>query len=451
MSSPVLDQLAQHQFQLLDYVPTLEQARIHACNKRFVLVAGGEQAGKSLLSARELLRRMAGDNAPGLYWLVGAHYDLTRPEFEYLRDDFLKLGVLKDASKRVDPGYLVLHDGTRIETKSAKAPRTIAMRAPDGIVACEAAQMELDVYWRLRGRVAPKRGWLFLSGTFETSLGWYPSLFNEWEWGTTEEQAFSLPSYTNTHLYPSGANDPEILRLKAISSDQYFMERIEGKPCPPKGLVIPEFKPHLHIRELDWNPDEPVQIWQDPGYEYAYAVLATQIIHGQVRVFDEVYERGLIDEQIIEVVVNKPWWKNVQRGVADIYVNQHQARKPIAEVWQEKAGLTLVGQKVPVNEGNERLKSFLRVDPLTNEPKLVIDPSCRGILSELGVVPNPFDGQTRAYRWKLDRGGNVVGDTPEDKWNHSIRACVYGLVDNFGYATVQHRQFIPVKRWGRRR
>jgi hypothetical protein len=80
---------------------------------------------------------------------------------------------------------------------------------------------------------------------------------------------------------------------------------------------------------------------------------------------------------------------------------------------------------------------------------VVFSPKCRGTLSEFGAVPSPFDGQTRAYRWKTDREGNIVGETPEDKNNHAIKAAIYGLVSRFGYGYVANREFIKVKRWAK--
>ena len=138
--------------------PTPAQMPIVECRKRFILVAGGEQAGKSMMASKYLLARMMEINNEGLYWLVAADYERTRAEFEYLIDDFSALGVLKEASKRVDPGRIILADGTRIETKSAKDPRTLAMRAPDGIIGCEASQLDIETFYRMRGRCAPKRG-----------------------------------------------------------------------------------------------------------------------------------------------------------------------------------------------------------------------------------------------------------------------------------------------------
>ena len=434
-------------FDLIDFQPTELQSRILNSDKRFILVAGGEQAGKSMVASKFLLQKFLTDESPGLYWLVAADYERTRAEFEYLSQDFAKIGILAEVSKRVDPGRIVLADGTRIETKSAKDPRTLAMRAPNGILGCEASQLDLETFYRLRGRCAPKAGWLFLGGTFESSLGWYPQTFATWESGVGEEQSYSLPSYSNFHLYPGGREDPEIKRLEAFASDDFFMERIEGRPVPPRGLVFNEFRASIHSGEVEYVPNEPVHIWMDPGYAGGYALEAVQIINDTVRVFDEIYEIGLVTEEMADVAMAKPWWKDVQYGVIDIAGRQHQAMPAPAEVWLSKTGLYLASEKVPINDGTERLKSFLKVDPITGYPRITIDAKCKGVLSEFGAVPNPFNNQTQAYRWKQDREGNIVGNTPEDKYNHGIKALIYGLVHHFGFSYSADRQKIKVRHW----
>jgi hypothetical protein len=402
-----------------------------------------------MIASKYLLSRFLETDEPGLYWLVAADYERTRAEFEYLVQDFASLGILASVTKRVDPGNIILADGTRIETKSAKDPRTLAMKAPDGIIGCEASQLDLDSFHRLRGRVAPKRGWLFLAGTFEGSLGWYPQLFLAWNNNAyPDEQSFSLPSYSNIHLYPEGKADPEIMRLRAQSSDEFFMERIEGIPAPPYGLVFGEFRADLHIDpEASWVKGEPVYLWIDPGYAGAYAVEVVQEINGQICVVDEVFEQGLITTEVIEIAQSRPWWKDVQGGVIDIAGYQHQAMSAPAEIWMEKTGIYLSAQKIRINDGTERLKGFLRPNPLNGASKIVFNPKCRGLLSEFGAEPSPIDGQTRAYRWKVDRDGNIVGGSPEDKNNHAIKAVIYGLVDRFGYGYMANRSLIKVKRW----
>ena len=442
-----MTQISSAVFDLIGFNPTEEQNLILNSNKRFILVAGGEQAGKSMVASKFLIQKFVHDESPGLYWLVAADYERTRAEFEYLTEDFAKIGILAEVTKRVDPGRIILADGTRIETKSAKDPRTLAMRAPNGIVGCEASQLDLETFYRLVGRCAPKKGWLFLGGTFESSLGWYPQTYTAWESGVDDQQSFSLPSYSNFHLYPGGREDEEIKRLEAFSSDDFFMERIEGKPVPPRGLVFNEFRASIHSKEVDYIPGEPVHVWIDPGYAGGYAVEAVQIINDDVRVFDEVYEIGLVTEEIIDIVMTKPWWQDVQYGVIDIAGNQHQAMPAPAEVWLHNSGLYMASQKIAINDGTERLKSFLKVNPLSGYPRLTIDSHCKGILSEFGAGPNPFDGQTRAYRWKMDRDGNIVGNTPEDKYNHGVKALIYGLIHQFGYGYSSDRKKIRVKHW----
>jgi hypothetical protein len=434
-------------FEKVGYDPTVAQKPIIFSDKRFILVAGGEQAGKSMVASKFLLSKWTETQGPGLFWLVAADYERSRAEFEYLVQDFATLGILKKASKRVDPGRIELADGTVIETKSAKDPRTLAMRAPDGIIGCEASQLDLETFYRLRARCAPKKAWMFLGGTFEGSLGWYPQLFLAWQHGSDVEKAYSLPSFSNHHLYPGGENDPEIERLQKDSSDDFFKERIMGIPSPPRGLVFHEFRADYHVREIEYVPDEPVHLWIDPGYAGGYAVEVVQILDEQICVVDEIYEKSLITEEIVDLAMDKPWWRDVKFGVIDVAGYQHQAMSAPAEVWLDKAGLYMASQKVKINDGTERLKSMLKVDPKHHRPKLIINPKCKGVLSEFGAAPNPFDGQTRVYKWKTDRDGNIVGNQPEDKYNHGIKALIYGLIDRFGYSHIENMDRIRVKRW----
>ena len=434
-------------FEKVGYDPTVAQKPIIFSDKRFILVAGGEQAGKSMVASKFLLSKWTETQGPGLFWLVAADYERSRAEFEYLVQDFATLGILKKASKRVDPGRIELADDTVIETKSAKDPRTLAMRAPNGIIGCEASQLDLETFYRLRARCAPKKAWMFLGGTFEGSLGWYPQLFLAWQHGSDVEKAYSLPSFSNHHLYPGGENDPEIERLQKDSSDDFFKERIMGIPSPPRGLVFHEFRADYHVIEIEYVPDEPVHLWIDPGYAGGYAVEVVQILDEQICVVDEIYEKSLITEEIVDLAMDKPWWRDVKFGVIDVAGYQHQAMSAPAEVWLDKAGLYMASQKVKINDGTERLKSMLKVDPKHHRPKLIINPKCKGVLSEFGAAPNPFDGQTRVYKWKTDRDGNIVGNQPEDKYNHGIKALIYGLIDRFGYSHIENMDRIRVKRW----
>lgn len=449
----------------VDFKPFVTQAKVLDSGKRFIQVTGGEQSGKSELAGEVLYERFPDDLNKAranhdtlLYWLVADDYDGTKREFEAIVQRFSALVGANNvnATKVVNPGYIEIKTSDsliRIETKSAADPRKLRMRAPYGIVVCEASQLDLESFQRVMGRAAPRRAWVFLSGTFEEgSTGWYPQVWSAWQSGVDDRQSFSMPTTENTVLYPGGIDDPEIQRLKSESSDQWFLERIMGIPVPPRGLVFNEFRPDVHVQDVEYVPGHKIYLWEDPGFgsQSAHAIEVAQVIDGQIRVFDELYERGIITEGMIEIIVKRPWWKERENAGIHLvtdpnYKDAHHSMSSVAEQWLKDTGLVAGGERGKINSGNERLKTFLKIDPLSGVPGIVWAPRCRGVLSELGAGPNPFDGQMRAYKWKIDRDGQVYGDTPEDKNNHGLRGTVYGIVDLYGYVTSNRGDVIHVR------
>jgi len=424
-----------------EYSP--EQSALVTCGAREVLGGGGERAGKSFIASDYLNVRFWQGS---LYWIAAKDYDRCHAEFEYSARAMIDIGAVLPADVHTPKSgqwSMQLGTGAVIKTWSLQDWLKVGSEAPDGIVICEVAQISHTEYTRLTDRTAEKRGWVVGTGTFEGSLGWYPELWNVYQLPGQAGQSFALPSWSNHHVYPGGYNDPEIQRLKAKHPDDYFQERFGGVPCPPKGLVFPEFKALTHVKELEVL-DAPVYLWIDPGYDGAYAIEVVQIVGETVFIVDEVYERGLVTDQMIDVCMTRPWWSLVAGGAADIYIMQHQAMPAVAEVWQAKAHLVLACQKIEEAAGRERLHTFLTVNPIDHQPRMFIDPKCKGILSELGVAPNPFTGEAEPYKWKEDRTGVVVGKAPEDKNNHGVKAVIYGLIDRFGYVTRAKKSREPV-------
>jgi len=428
----------------IDIVPTPAQEPIIYSQQRQILVAGGERSGKSRVAASFLTTRMPFGR---LFWLVAADYSRTKPEYEYICENLERLGYNFQASKQVDPGEIVVLDRKggvvfRIVTKSSKDPRTLAAEAPDGVLVCEASQIDYESYLRLRGRIAEKRGWMFLGGTFESSLGWYPELFERGQAPPATEDdlvSFSMPSWTNLFVYPGGREDPEIKSMELLFSPDWFNERLGGKPCPPKGRVFNEFSLPIHVgtgEYFDFDPVDLVHIFVDPGYATAYSVLAAQQRGESLVVFDEIFERDLVTSDIIKLAKQKPWWNRVIGGAVDIAARQHQAMPAPTEVWLKEAGVHLRSQQLPIRDGIEAVKRYLVVNPKSGQSLLRIHDRCHGLISEFGGCPNPITNQTAVYRWKMDKDGSIVNETPEDKNNHAIKALAYGLVDLFGFSAL---------------
>ena len=151
---------------------------------------GGEQGGKSHSSAMKLYQIIMGflgeyaeqGKAAGeVAWLVADPYELTYQEFHNL-EDWLKSSPFEvTASKRVDPGEIIVKvpGGVFvIKTRSASDARTLRAESPIVVLLCEGALISFDAYERLISRVARARkqfpgfGAIILSGTFEGSIGW---------------------------------------------------------------------------------------------------------------------------------------------------------------------------------------------------------------------------------------------------------------------------------------
>jgi hypothetical protein len=465
-----MDAVTQEIFDQIEFTPTDGQVPFLEAGEHLLQLTGGMQGGKSKSAAAKATALYPtilaanptdgdGKGPPILIWLIGESYDETAKEFEYLADHLTALfgASLVDVSKRIDPGHIEVKyldeakARIRIETKSAAKISRLSKDAPHLVVMCEAGQQGYDVFETALARVSMKNGYLILVGTLEAEQPWYAQNHIAWQNGVDGRRSFSLPSTSNPYFYPGGENDPKILELKRNTSDRFFMERIKGIPVPPTGLVFPEFRPDIHIRDADWLPDEEVFLFTDPGYAGAAAVEVYHDINGQMVGFDEVYERGMTTEDVIAICQQRQWWKSVSsgkvKGVIDIAGYQHQAMAAPAEIWLAKAGLHLSAGKIGINDGVERMRAFLKPDPIFGRPKITFSPKQKGIISEFGAATSPFDSRVMApYRNKLDRDGNMVGSTPEQKNNHGISATIYGLVDRYGYTMQRGRELVTMLR-----
>lgn len=414
------------------YKPSPAQLAAHDSPARVRLIAGGERAGKSHSAAMELFGRILQGR---LYWIVGPEYDLCRPEFDYVLDACRRIDavatVREPATARAE---LITRTGARIVTRSAREPERLAGEAPDGILACEAAQLPAAAFLRLRARVAERRGWLWLSGTFESARGWYADKFRAWQLTQpSESRAFSIPTWENLALYPGGRKDPEIADLEAMFPPDLFMERFGGVPCPPSTLVFREFDPRVHVSGSAQPSGSPVELAIDPGYAGAYAVLAIEQRGADVAVIDEVYLRRTVAGDVIAACRQRPWWPRVRGGVIDVAGHQHHAAPSQVEVWASLARIRLRSHRVLLRDGIDRLRTFLR-DPVAESPRLAIAPQCRWLVREFGL-----------YRYHDDSDLKSVSEDPIDRDNHALKALSYWLYDRFGPVERPPRQSIPFR------
>lgn len=418
-----------------------------------MLVAGGERAGKSFTSALYAIVRIPYGK---LFWFVGPDYEQAQAEFKYTIEMLGQLGAIRSqrdvSMPKVGKWQAVLRSGQLLETKSADEVKKIASKAPDGIIMCEAAQHQYASYLRCVGRVAEKRGWLFMCGTFEGSEGWYPELFDEWALANNPDGgvSYSLASWENPFVYPLGRQDPEIQSLEIAYRrvPGMFEERCGAIPVPPIGLVFREFRHSVHVSsKAKFNPELPVYLAVDPsGGGAPYSVLACQFKececsdkhpHDRMElchVIDEVYETGMIGEDVMQLCLRKPWWKAVRGGAIDVEAPDEQKR------WLSHTKKHLKSEKVPQLQGIRREKSFMHYSyddkgQLADLPHLQINPDCSGLQTEY-----------RQYKRHDPTDDALIPKEvpPSNQPNHSIKGLWYLLIARYGY--VRGRKLPTVSR-----
>jgi hypothetical protein len=435
------------------YQPSPRHWEIHRSPAKEILIGGGERGGKSRSVAQELVGRLT-VGKPERFWLVGAKYENTHVEFRSTITLLQCLGVLPWEARKLrefvrmarDRAWEVKlpgdFDGTEIVTRSADEVTNIASWSLDGVVMCEAALLAEEAYRRLQGRVAERDGWILLSGTFEKTVGpWYARKFLEWTRHELEhhQQVFSLPTYENKVLFPEGSGDKKYQLMVADSSPERVAERYEGRPVPPSTIVFPQFSKDTHVGDHPFVPQEPanevrkpVYLAIDPGWAN-YAILALQrYVHedgsARIHIIDEVYGHNQTRGELIQRCRMRSWWKNLSSmgHVCDVAGNQRHGGDARSEIraWYDVTGLRLNSRKVSIEQGIDRVASFLTLLVPTGEmePRLFIDRRCRELLNEFEL-----------YQY-ADNKALAEVRVPEDKYNHGIKALGYFLVMTYGHS-----------------
>jgi hypothetical protein len=407
---------------------------------RLMLIAGGERAGKSWVSGLfGTTRTMYGD----LFWIIGPDYALARPEFHYWTENLMRLGAIRSdrdvSMPKVGPASAVTKTGQRIETKTSDDVHKLAAYAPSGIVIAEAAQQSYEVFLRSIGRVAETRGWVLMSGTFESSLDWYADKFNEWKDPNNPDGgiSYSMPSWNNSFIYPGGREDPEILRLERIYErvPGMFDERLGAVPVPPAFLVFREFRHSMHVHpSIKYDPSLPVYLAVDPASgTNPYSILAVQFrkhereeLHPDpidyCNVIDEVYLSGRIGEAMIEICKDRVWWSSVRGGAIDVEAPDEKKR------WLKYGKVRLHSEKVHQLAGIRRLKSFLYYR--RDEEGTLIEPPHLMLSPKVKSLPYEFSKYRRPEAPDDDHRPRDL--LPKNLPDHSIKALWYLLIARYG-------------------
>lgn len=443
-------------FKAYGFEPNVQQKPIiddFISGQRIIMATGGERSGKSYSCAAaagldigpRLDEDGEVDDRERRYWIVGPDYRSCRPEFTYIHNALFALdGILEDYLPRDDnsPWSLTTRWGVRIETRTSSDTKKLASFTVDGALMVEAGMQEEEAFRKLRGRVSETRGWIIIVGTLEETNPWYVDRMKEWEAENEyDARAYSLPTWSNTAIYPLGEDDPEIISLRNTLPADYFAFRYAAKPMKSSSLVLPEFDRTLHVsKTLEYiAPDSytsnasKLELAIDPGF-HSFAIAFVQEVGDTLHVLDAIYERNAIVQDLVPQLKKHPLWKHIDAtnaGVIDVASKQHHANKSVMDVFREE-GIHLRCKKHPLSTSVMSLRNRLRPRPITGIPGVLISSKLRSGYTVSGKTVKAVGPMSEFDLWKKSPH---TGEP--DKINCDLlKALAYYILDKYGQTTV---------------
>lgn len=247
-------------------------------------------------------------------------------------------------------------------------------------------------------------------------------------------KSYVIPSWSNRIEFPGGREDPEIKQWwasLALTDPDLPLERLAAISRPLRERVVSEAT-EAHILEMEIPEDARHEVWIDPGYASAYAVVFVALWERNGKPFfycyDELYEQRQNTEQIIALCRRKPTWPKIDpgEGVIDIASKGHRdATQSALEIWEKKTEINFSKKFWHEDRQRERLQNCFR----TNQ--IALNPRCRGFIAELGLG-EPVFPEMHPWKYSTDRDGRIRSEKPIDRWNHSVKAAAYGLLHHLG-------------------
>ena len=417
-------------------------------------VGGGEGAGKTFLAAFYAIARTTFTLAvlgleEQLVWICGQDFEDARKELDEVYKllqvmdavDYSRTNIPTTKDKRA---VVTSTTGVRFETVSVKDETKIGREQPHGVIGAEATRWDSIEKWRrVRGRALRRWDtgvWMYMSGSFEVMKdGWYAEVWATGQGDNIEEiTSYELPAWANPVIYPEGESSTAFVIARATEPKDRFEERYAGRPAPPRGTVLPEFKHAIHVSEdARYVAGLPVFLGVDPGGGTSpYAVEAIQMVDDEVHIIDEVYTLGWVHEDIIAECQSRRWWKDVDPGYGTHAMDiagwqQHGgAVAPVAE-WLERTGIQFVGEKYPPRDLVNKLRVLLKINPYTHRPHLLVSPECFGFIVEAGGGKHPEIEDLKRWRMK--------GREASEDNCHATKGFGYWALREFGTGNVSER------------
>jgi len=371
-------------------------------------------------------------------WLVGPEYGDCEKEFRIIYDTYKDLGVDKVSDKftrNADNGNMHIRTrwGFDLQCRSARTPDGLVGEGLDFVILCEAGRLHRYIFTEyLRPALSDKLGWSLMAGVpeiaAESSLLYWGFNKGQDPTGSKGWESWRMPSWTNTHVFPGGRQDPEIIEAEEDLTEDEFERQYAGKFVDKVGRVMKEWDELVHVKDIKYNPDWPLYAACDYGYTNFWVWLWIQVDNfGNVYVIGEHYIKEMDTPRIADEVI-KP--HPLCAKLKTFYPDPHNPDD--TGMLEKKLGVSHTGGTGgELKTRNMMIRERLKPKPVDAPPEeqqsiITIDRSCTHLIWEM----------SEGYRWPTRKREMIDSkndsETPLDKDNHGPEALsrfIYGYFD----------------------
>lgn len=394
------------------------QSTVRRDKHRYKVINCGRRAGKSFLVSVEMLR-FATENAKSISWYISPNYKQSKQIMWAMLRELIPQEIIE--SKNETELKFVLTNGSEIILKGAQEPDSLRGVRIDFAVFDETAFIDKwDEVWKVvRPTLIDSKASVWFIST--------PNGFNHFKtlYETTgvEWQSFHFTSYDNPYL-----EREEIDKAKQEMGEDSFAQEFMGEFRKMSGLIYKEFKREIHmvdIPRLDSNWTYTRALDFGFGHKSALGYFAINSTGDEIYMYDGLYQSGLIESQIADIVKMKDVDKVITNPVAD----SAQAMN-IAQLEEMGAHFNPV-EKGPdsVKHGIVRVAELLKIRPDTGKPTLMFN-------KNLTWVADEFE----KYRWVENKSDD--GAITEVPYKHDDDAM--DMISYFARSYRKKTEYFPI-------
>lgn len=377
-------------------------------------MACGRRWGKTTLTVNQLIFEALANQKGGEYWYIAPTYKQAKNiAWRMLKDQwkFLPRSLI---GNRNEAELSVEVANSKIILKGADNEDSLRGSGLYGLILDECASFKnFNYLWEnvLRPALSDYRGFAWFISTPKGFNHFY-DLFNQQD-NDKDYRSFSFTSYDNPHLALE-----EIEKAKQELSEDAFAQEYLADFRKHTGLIYKGFDRNIHVIEPIYLPE----FWQfyramDFGAENPTVCLFIAVdMNGNMYVFDEYYQSMRTTQFHAETILAK---SRLQKKDFQITWGDPSAEQERIDYSQFNLPITsaLVFGKVDggwVKSGIEKVSAALKINPLTNKPKLFIFKNCKYTIREF-----------EAYHWLELKESSQDKEIPFKKNDHCMDALRY--------------------------